>query len=296
LELETTDALNSSDWLNIGSESILEFLDMECLNIKEADLVRALVRWGKFQLEQQDRDTLDEKLRSKILPGLRKIRFDSLTHLEVAELCKEEFGEVLTGDEKSSIFMANITGDWKLMPTDIVSSSKLAPRHEPYTICPLYCDTIPAEIISKISGSLSFNFQVDKKADIIGVKVNLPASLQDTLTSIKLRTKWDGEWTDIGTGDPKSTSLHRGEMFYKINAKQSLAANTESEFTFSFATSQGGFLSGEKACTKYILPKDKNPSCSDGLTLKVHNAERWFYVHIQGIVFKKVAVVSMEQS
>jgi BTB And C-terminal Kelch len=69
LKLETTEALDSSDWLNISADSCLEFLDMEGLNIKEADLVRALIRWGKFQLEQQDRDNVNENLRSKILPG-----------------------------------------------------------------------------------------------------------------------------------------------------------------------------------------------------------------------------------
>ena len=120
--METKEALASQDWLNISAESMLEFLDMECLDIKEADLVRALIRWGKFQLEQQDGDTLDENLRSKILPGLRKIRFDSLTHEEVAQLCTEDFGKVLKADEKCSLFVAIIKGNWEMMPTDVVSS------------------------------------------------------------------------------------------------------------------------------------------------------------------------------
>jgi hypothetical protein len=290
LELETKEALESQHWLNISFESILEFLDMECLNINEAALVRALIRWGKFQLEQQDRsDNRGENLRSKILPGLRQIRFDSLTHQEVAELCKEELGEVLTGDEKCSVLVSIITGDWKMMPTDVVSPKKLTPRHGPYTLCPLFFETLPSAEIANIRGPFSFTFQVNKKADIIGVKLNLPACLQDTLTSIKLYTMWNGEWIAIGTGGPKSKSLHRGEMFYKVSAKQSLAANTESKLTFSFATSQDGFLLGEeKAYTTYTLPKDKNPSCSDGLTLRVHNADLRFYVHIQGVVFEKV--------
>jgi len=48
---------------------------------------------------------------------------------EIAELFEKELGEVLTGHEKYSIFMANIKGDWKLMPTDVVSPTKLSPRH-----------------------------------------------------------------------------------------------------------------------------------------------------------------------
>jgi BTB And C-terminal Kelch len=131
LEVDTKEALASQDWLNISSESILEFLNMERLRIKEADLVRALIRWGKYQLLQESGG--GENLRSKILPGFRHIRFDSLSQQEVAQLFKEELGEVLTAAEKCSIFMSIITNDWKMMPTDIVSSSKLTPRHRPVT-------------------------------------------------------------------------------------------------------------------------------------------------------------------
>jgi len=113
--METKQALASQDWLNISSESILEFLKMDCLDINEADLVRALIRWGKFQTQQSGDDAV-ENLRNKILPGLQKIRFGSFTQLEVAQLCEEELGEVLTAEEKYSILKSSVKGDWKMMP------------------------------------------------------------------------------------------------------------------------------------------------------------------------------------
>jgi hypothetical protein len=289
--METKEALDSSDWLNISGESILEFLDMECLIIKEADLVRALIRWGKFQLEQQHRDNVEENLRSKILPGLRKIRFDSINHQEFAQLCTEEFGEVLTGDEKCSVFVAIIKGNWEMMPTDVVSSSKLTLRHEPCTFCAFSFDQMPELHIHNIAdGILTFNFQTNKNVAIIGVKLNLTACLHETLTSIKLVTTLNGENTLIGSGDPKSTAVFKGEMFYKICTTQSLAAQTKYTISLTFATSQDGFLIREnKAYTTYVLPKDKNQSCADGLAVEIFNRnDSIFYVDIQGILFEKV--------
>jgi BTB And C-terminal Kelch len=188
LELETKEALASQDWLNISSESVLEFLNMDCLDIKEADLLRALIRWGKFQTQQSGDDAV-ENLRSKILPGLRQIRFDSFTQVEVAQLCEGELKEVLTAGEKYSILMSLITGDWKMMPAGVVSSLKLAPRHGSYTFCPLPYDVEQPQYSicdSKIRQRASVMFEVNREAVIVGVKINMNAYLHDTLTSITL--------------------------------------------------------------------------------------------------------------
>jgi len=128
MDVGAKEVLDSQGWLNMSRDGIVEFLDLNVLiNIEEAALVRALITWGKFQLLKQNQNT---NLRSQILPGLRKIRFNSMNPKEIADLFNEtDLGEVLTGDEKYSIFMAIISGDWKLMPTDVVSPTKLAPRH-----------------------------------------------------------------------------------------------------------------------------------------------------------------------
>jgi hypothetical protein len=285
--METKEALASQDWLNVSSGSVLEFLNMECLNIKEADLLRALIRWGKFQT-REDRDDAVENLRNKILPGLQQIRFESFNQLEVAQLCEEELKEVLTAEEKYSILLSFIKSDWKLMPTSLVSSSKLAPRHFPYTFCPLpFCADKTQNSKGTRRTTLSLKFGVNRKAAIIGVKLNMNAFNHNSLTSITLY-KYDdfkGDFSEVGMGVPKSTTMLRGEMFCKINTKESLAADCEYKLTFAFGTSLRDRFGKFKT---YSLPKDKNPSVSDGLQLNINSGWLKSFVHIQGILFEKV--------
>jgi BTB And C-terminal Kelch len=287
--METKQALASQDWLNISSETVLEFLKMDCLNIDEANLLRALISWGKYQTRQSGDDAV-ENLRSEILPGLQNIRFGSFTQLEVAQLCEEELGEVLTAEEKYSILKSLIKGDWKVMPSGVVSSSKLAPRRGPqerYTFCPLLFNEIPLldwHNVMNVTWALDFN--INKKATFIGVKLNLPACLHDTLTSIKLYTLLKDTIIVSSTADPKSTSLHTGDKCYKITSPQTLAAHTKYTISFGFTPSEGGFPPRKNK--GYSLPRDNNPSCSDGLILSVLNAHKIFRIHVQGFVFDKV--------
>jgi hypothetical protein len=126
MRLRSTEVFDSQGWLNISSDGILEFLDTD-FYITESVRIWALITWGKFRLLKQDQYA---NLRSQILPGLGKIRFDIMNPKEIADLFKEtDLGEVLTADEKSSIFIANITEDWKSMPANIFSPTKPVPRH-----------------------------------------------------------------------------------------------------------------------------------------------------------------------
>jgi BTB And C-terminal Kelch len=286
LELETKEALDSSDWLNISAESILEFLNMECLNINEADLVQALIRWGKFQLELQV-DNLDENLRSKILPGLRKIRFGSLTQQEIVQLCQDELGKVLSAEEKCSIFMSIMSENWSLMPNEVVSSTKLTPRtprHEPYTFCSLPFTADQNKIETRCGnnyGGKIFAFKVDQNAEILGVKLNLTAPYHKLIT-FSLSNSDEYENVVIATGSVNITSpLDRGEVFCPFNTKQTLVANEWYRVEFQF----NGF--DESCChCGYVFPSDKSPGICDGLTLTI-NSGFTLCVHVLGIVFSK---------
>jgi hypothetical protein len=277
--METKEALASQDWLNISSESILEFLNMECLNIGEADLLRALIRWGIFQLQQQDKG--GENLRIKILPGLRRIRFDCLNQYEFIGLCKEELEEVLTTAEKWSIVKSIITGDWKIMPTDIVSHSELISRHVPYTFISLPYEEDSFERSSGITGETAINFTVNKKATLVGVKL-ITKYVHPLLKAITLSSSVGSKWTVIGTGcsNASQTSLYRGELFHKINCTQSLDGETWYRLTFTFAPTS-------EQLGVYTLPKDKVPSHSDGLAVEIMDVYLKCLVNIVGLVFLK---------
>ena len=102
---------------------------MDCLVIEEADLVRALIKWGKYQLQKDSDDPTDGlKLRTKIWPALKLVKFASLTCKEFAQLCLEELGEVLHVEERHSILMAIVTGQWKLMPREFAATPR---KHQP---------------------------------------------------------------------------------------------------------------------------------------------------------------------
>jgi hypothetical protein len=284
--VETKEALASQDWLNISSESILEFLNIECLNIKEADLVRALIRWGKFQLQQQDRDiNLDENLRTKILPGLRKIRFDSLNHEEIVKLYQEELGEVLSAGEKCSILMSIISGNWGLMPNEVVSSIKLSSRHEPYTFCslPYAADQNKNQLkCGNKFGEKKLYFKVDKNVDIVGVKLNLTAPYHKLITFSLIHHREDVE---IATGSVNITSLHQGEVFCPFNTIQTLVATSWYKVNFQF----NGFDESSCHCG-YVLPEGINPIVCGGFTLTIIGSSAYSCVHILGIVFSKAEV------
>jgi BTB And C-terminal Kelch len=275
------EALESQDWLHVSFESILEFLDMECLNIDEADLVRALIRWGKFQTQQSGDDAV-ENLRNKILPGLQKIRFSSFTQLEVTQLCEEELKEVLTGDEKCSILLAIIKGDWELMPNDIVSSIKLSPRNEPYIFysLPYAADTNQNHRLTCFHEDAlkCFRFKVDKEAAIVGIKLNLTAPFHKLIT-FSLREN-DSDALKA-TGSSNITSLHKGEVFCPFNYIETLIPNKWYRVYFEFLG-----LIDESSCHRcYCLPDDKNTDIiCDGRTLTVDKVS--ISAHILGIVFR----------
>lgn len=135
IELETAKALDSEHWVGINLESVQEFLRMDFSTVEEVYLVRALIRWGKFQVETDGDDPEDgKKLRSKIMPCLNLVRFTALSHKEFAQLCLEELGTVLSTEEKYSVMMSIATQDWSLMPAEIIPAN-LAPRKKVFNKC-----------------------------------------------------------------------------------------------------------------------------------------------------------------
>lgn len=84
-------------------ESVKEVLGMEFLSCDEAELVRAVVRWGG-------------ECPTKIVPCLELIRFAGISATQFADLSRRELQSILTLEEKHSILMALVTGDWSSMP------------------------------------------------------------------------------------------------------------------------------------------------------------------------------------
>jgi hypothetical protein len=271
--LDTSEALNSSEWLKISSESVLEFLKLECLNVVEADLVKALINWGKFQLQQDKLSIRDhDNFRSKILFGLKQIRFESIGHKEFAQLCQKELGFALSGDEKCAIFMSIITGDW--MATD-VAPFKLAPRHGPYTMCDLPFDRDHAKDAKYLNYSGNKTdlliFTVDKTTTFAGLSVNRHADYHKNI-----RFELRREWTKIADGTSSAMSKHRGADFCIATPMCTLAANTQYKVFF--------YLSSPRSCDHKAYSFSKEKSTTDGLTLNITTPT--LCVQLSALVFK----------
>jgi hypothetical protein len=264
LQLNTATALDSDSWLGISLESLLEFLRMNNIDaVEEADLVKALIRWGKFQVKL-DGDQLDGKnLRSKILPGLHLIRFSALTSKQFANLCFEELGLVLSADERHSILMSIVTENSLLMPPAVVVNNNPARKRKASIVLKLQIEK--SKYLHK-NGPFSSKllFQLKKKATLAGFRLKIPQNVKHFFT-FKLRTLDVDEVVWEGSSD-KDLSSYSGVDFYKIRTECSLQARTGYILTISNPCVKQGEMFTIK---KYKLLK----VTSDKLTLEFSSYE-----------------------
>lgn len=274
--MDCSEALNSSEWLKISSESVQKFLQFECFNAFEIELLRALIKWGKFQLQQDGADLEDnQKLRSKILPGLQQIRFDNITQKEFAELCLEELGAVLTGDEKSSIFMYFSIGKWEPFSTDI-SPSKLAPRCGPYSIFKF--QYIKDTDYGNWRNMQHLEFVIDSKAVFAGLTLYGHEACHNRDFSFKLL---DSGNKVMGEGNSHRVLKNRvADDFCNIIPQCTLAANTK------YKLSIDGLHTGRLYCRQADYTIHIVNSVCDGLTLTIINKS--LCADVEKLVFKKI--------
>jgi hypothetical protein len=111
---------------------VLEFLKLDCLNVEEADVVRALVRWAKFQVQKDGGDPENsETLREKLVPALKEIRFAGLSQTEFAKLSLDELKDVLSADDKLQIMQSLLIAEFKLLPPSLAQNNVLPIRSKP---------------------------------------------------------------------------------------------------------------------------------------------------------------------
>jgi hypothetical protein len=113
----TKPVLASDIWPNAALDTVQDLMEMDTLECSEVELIKALVKWGKFQVQLSGGDPeVGDKLRKKIEPCLKLIRFKALTHTAFAELANNELCNVLSLQEKYEILCAIVLQDWKAMP------------------------------------------------------------------------------------------------------------------------------------------------------------------------------------
>jgi hypothetical protein len=271
----TVEDFRSEDWHKISPEGVEEYLKMKCLDVEEADLARALISWGRFQVHAEGGDSADSaRLRSKILPGLRWIRFAVLDQDEFTQLCRQELGAVLSEEEKNSIIKAITSSKQTLLRPAVEKRSR------PPTVfnlpCVQHCNQIAPEGLFRAN----LIFHLDKSAAFIGL--NVVSSTVAAYGSFTFEIYNAHNFTTIGRGGSEEKKIsYYGEDYYQINPKGTLTAGDKYNLTFTFPRI---FPNSMHLNYPYVtLPL--NTFTHNGLTLTIDSTV--FHVLVKSMMFVK---------
>jgi hypothetical protein len=129
----TKQVLASSYWPRAPLETVLDLMEMDSLRASEVEIVKALVKWGKAQVQFDGDDPEDgEKLRQKIEPCLKLIRFKGMDHIEFAQLAYAELKNCFSVEEKFAIVSSIALEDWNLMPAQFTPQKDPRPPSSVY--------------------------------------------------------------------------------------------------------------------------------------------------------------------
>jgi hypothetical protein len=147
----TKQVLASSYWPRAPLETVLDLMEIDdSLEASEVEIVKALVKWGKAQVQFDGDDPEDgDKLRQKIEPCLKLIRFKGMDHTEFAQLAYAELKNCFSVDEKFAIVSSIALGDWNLMP------AQFTPQKDPR----------PPSSFYQPSDSLIYNWNLSQHSD-----------------------------------------------------------------------------------------------------------------------------------
>jgi hypothetical protein len=291
LRYETEAALASESWLKMRPDSVLEFLQMSFLKVKEPELARALFKWGRAQVNQDGEDPEDgEKLRSKILPFLKFINFRVLSNREFALLCLEDLGRVLSSNEKHSVMMCITLGNWNQIP-DELAPVKQPPRHERTCTVELRYQPGPVEGHSKDEMfqfyGIFLTIELDRSAKLIGFRLVTPEngpSIEKAFKNFKINLYTVGDNAVMGSGCSKDRFLCQGKEYYKVTSMHQLAAGIKYRLTLELTKSI--IFPG----IPYILesPISYNSNAHGQLRLSLHNKDnsKWCAVKINELIFE----------
>jgi hypothetical protein len=261
----------SINWLEICHQSVEEFLKLDCLGVEETDLAKGLISWGKYQVLKEGGDLKNlGLLRTKIIPGLKRIRFAAMDQDEFIQLCREEVGALLGKKVRSSILLA------------ITSKKKLAAhqkRKKPPIVFNLPCmqhfnknkrrDLVTANLI----------FHVDERAEFIGLKVNTSIAAYGPF---KFELYNARNYTVIGSGSSEAKKIaYFGEEYCLIHPKCTLTESNKYNLSFTFPDAFGKVVRPNFPYFTFPL----NSFTVNGLTLTIDST--LVHVFVQSMLFVK---------
>jgi len=99
----TEEVLASDCWLSASLDGVQHVLQMDGLSVSDFELAKALLAWGKFQV--QNIEVGREDLQKALGPSSDLFKKFDLTPRNFAQLCQMGLDQVLSDKEKYEIFM-----------------------------------------------------------------------------------------------------------------------------------------------------------------------------------------------
>lgn len=269
--MDTVEALKSENWLNVSCECVQEFLRMDTLTgVKETDLLRALLRWGEFQVKQDGDNPEDgEKLRSKIEPGLQLIRFYQMDdNREFARLCCSRLELVLSLEEQHAVFMA-IAGFGYTLSRSTGFLCTGSRRQAPFAVCqfPKYVERESAVKNPRGGHETTMSFSINRNAYFQGLEFRNPYhtkiyELKDSCGKI-IGEAWSG-----------AINRHGGTRFLEVNPS-SVPLDAHKTYTLTFKFPFGcAHAFRDEWLSAFELNSHENPIKSEWLEVKVVDSSK----------------------
>lgn len=242
MQVETGEALESHHWLHFSQDGVEEFLRMEFMDVREVALVDALLRWGRFQVQSDNDDPEDgQKVRAKIMFGLKLIRFGSMSKKE-AEQCSKQLEGVLNTEEMIALH----NKDWNLNLFSTFACAKEARRKKAHVVCRLP-DFINLNELKTWNGWLGWstdNFllrrrmalQVNKRVHLLGLNFKSTHKFeQDWSKFFSFELMESRRQELLGKGYPRKREIHfEDESFIKFSPKCILEPNAKYTLVFNY--------------------------------------------------------------
>ena len=258
---QTAVAFASDSWLEVSLDSVQEVLRMECLNVSELEVVAALMRWGRAQLEEAHvEEEFGEKLRRKIESCLKLIRLPVLSHLEFTELCSHELGKVFSSKERYRVLECITLKKWDTLPAPIASTVSTRRTRPTVAIkAPFVEDKLL--VLNAKELKTSFSFHVDTKANFVGF-LSLPP-VHETKFNANAFTRFHVVVSEKESGTEilrEYFSNEREPLMFENACK--LDANVKYCITFSLNYPYEGLF-----YYSYNLDASKNPVSNDWINV-----------------------------
>jgi hypothetical protein len=286
--LETEAALASESWLDMRQDSVLDFLQMDFMEVKEPDLVSALIKWGRAQVIQNGEDPEDgQKLRSKILPCLKFINFQVLSNREFALLCVEDLGRILSSDEKHAVMMCITLGDWNHMPGELAPVKQPPRLKSTCVFALLYLQGSKQGLTRFHYSGVDLTIVLDRSAKLMGFQIVTPENnptVAKAFQNFKINLHHAVSDAVVGSGCSKEKLTYEGKEYFKVTSVHQMEAGVT--YSLSLKLAETLTIYGIPYLLKSPISYKSNAHGKLELSLHNKNDFNWCAAKITELVFE----------